>query len=64
VGFVTDHLEVLYDLDIEVKDLCARLGVHFVRAASLNDHPLMLDALADLVQHHAVDPPPEVPAAH
>jgi ferrochelatase len=64
VGFVTDHLEVLYDLDVEVKELCATLGMRFVRAASLNDHPLMLDALADLVAHHAVDPPAEVPAAH
>jgi ferrochelatase len=64
IGFVTDHLEVLYDLDIEVRDLCARLGMRFIRAASLNDHPLMLAALADLVRHHAVDPPAEVSAVH
>jgi ferrochelatase len=64
VGFVTDHLEVLYDLDIEVRDLCDRLGMRFARAGSLNDHPLMLDALSDLVQHHAVEPPSEVHAAH
>ncbi|OFX28225.1 MAG: ferrochelatase [Armatimonadetes bacterium RBG_16_67_12] len=64
VGFVTDHLEVLYDLDIEVRHLCERLGMRFVRAGSLNEHPLMLDALSDLVQHRAVEPPAEVPAAH
>jgi ferrochelatase len=64
VGFVTDHLEVLYDLDIEVREMCGRLGMRFVRAGSLNDHPLMLQAMADLIQHHAVDPPAEVPAAH
>lgn len=64
IGFVTDHLEVLYDLDIEVRDLCAHLGMRFVRAGSLNDHPRLLDALTDLVQHHAVAPPAEVPAAH
>jgi ferrochelatase len=64
VGFVTDHLEVLYDLDIEVKDLCDRLGMRFVRAASLNDHPLMLDALVDLLRHHAVEPPVEILTAH
>ncbi|MDR7417995.1 MAG: ferrochelatase [Armatimonadota bacterium] len=64
VGFVTDHLEVLYDLDIEVKALCDRLSMRYVRAASLNDHPLMLDALLDLVQHHAVEPPAEVTAVH
>ncbi len=49
IGFVADHLEVLYDLDIELRDLCACLGMRFVRAASLNDHPRLLDALADLV---------------
>jgi ferrochelatase len=64
IGFVADHLEVLYDLDIEVRDLCAHLGMRFVRAGSLNDHPRMLDALVDLVQHHAVAPPAEVLAAH
>lgn len=64
VGFVTDHLEVLYDLDIEIRRLCERLGMRFVRAGSLNEHPLMLDALSDLVQHHAVEPPAEIPAAH
>jgi ferrochelatase len=64
IGFVADHLEVLYDLDIEVRNLCASLGMRFVRAASLNDHPRMLDALADLVQHRAVAPPTEIAAAH
>jgi ferrochelatase len=64
VGFLSDHLEILYDLDVEVKALSDQLGLTFVRAPSLNDHPLLLTALADLVQHHAVEPPAEVPAAH
>jgi len=56
VGFITDHLEVLYDLDIEARNLAEGLGMRFVRAASLNDHPLMIEALADLVAHHATEP--------
>ena len=63
VGFITDHLEVLYDLDIEARDLAGRLGMRFVRAASLNDHPLMIEALADLVQHRAAEPS-DVHAVH
>jgi ferrochelatase len=64
VGFVADHLEVLYDLDIEARALAAGLDMQFVRAASLNDHPLMIEALADLVRHHAVEPPVDIVAAH
>lgn len=64
VGFIADHLEVLYDLDIEAKGLAGSLGLRFVRAGSLNDHPLLIEALADLVQHHAVEPPADAVAAH
>jgi ferrochelatase len=62
VGFVADHLEVLYDLDVEAAALARDLGVRFVRAASLNDHPLLVAALADLVQHHAVPASAEIVA--
>jgi ferrochelatase len=49
VGFIADHLEVLYDLDVEARGLADRLGMRLIRAASLNDHPLLIEALADLV---------------
>jgi ferrochelatase len=49
IGFVADHLEVLYDLDIEARQKCETLGVHYRRAASLNDDPLMAEAVADVV---------------
>jgi protoporphyrin/coproporphyrin ferrochelatase len=62
VGFITDHLEVLYDLDIEARRLADQLGMRLIRAASLNDHPLLIEALADLVQGAAVSPQ-GVPAA-
>ena len=50
VGFVSDHLEILYDLDIEAADLARALGVAFTRTASLNDDPAFLRVLADVVR--------------
>ncbi|HEU5231460.1 MAG TPA: ferrochelatase [Terriglobales bacterium] len=49
VGFVCDHVEVLYDIDIAFRDLGSRIGVDVVRTASLNDSPAFIAALADLV---------------
>jgi protoporphyrin/coproporphyrin ferrochelatase len=49
IGFVADHLEVLYDLDIEVADLAATLGLGYTRTASLNDDPAFIATLADLI---------------
>ena len=47
VGFVCDHIEVLYDLDVEAAAVARKLGLHFARAAAVNDHPRFIDALAD-----------------
>jgi ferrochelatase len=49
VGFVSDHLEVLYDLDIEAQDKADALGIAFARTTSLNDDPAFLAMLADVV---------------
>lgn len=48
-GFTADHLEVLYDLDIEARAVADRLGLAFARTRSLNDDPTVLSALADRV---------------
>ena len=48
-GFVADHLEVLYDLDIEARGLAEQLGLAFARTPVLNDDPTVLGALADRV---------------
>ena len=48
-GFTADHLEVLYDLDVEAARLAGELGLAFARTPSLNDHPEVLAALADRV---------------
>jgi ferrochelatase len=48
-GFVADHLEVLYDLDIAARDRAARLGLPFVRTASPNAAPQLVEAVTDAV---------------
>ena len=49
IGFVCDHIEVLYDLDIEARDVATGLGLPLARAAAVNDHPAFVAALADAV---------------
>ncbi|HEY8346438.1 MAG TPA: ferrochelatase [Symbiobacteriaceae bacterium] len=49
-GFISDHLEVLYDLDIDLKAKAEQLGIHFERTPMLNDHPLLARALASAVR--------------
>jgi protoporphyrin/coproporphyrin ferrochelatase len=49
-GFVADHLEVLYDVDIEARNLAEGVGMTLVRTRSPNDDPAFLDMLAGVVQ--------------
>jgi ferrochelatase len=55
VGFVSDHLEILYDLDIDAKQYATLLGVRLERTCSLNDDPDLIDALAN-VSRQAMEP--------
>jgi protoporphyrin/coproporphyrin ferrochelatase len=50
IGFVADHIEVLYDLDKEAGDVCAGLGLPMARAEAVNDSPLFIDMMADVVR--------------
>ena len=49
IGFVADHIEVLYDLDREAAQVCREIGLPLTRAAAVNDNPLFLDMMADVV---------------
>ena len=49
IGFVCDHVEVLYDLDVEARAVAAEAGLRFHRAQTANDHPAFIAMLADLV---------------
>jgi protoheme ferro-lyase len=49
IGFLCDHVEVLYDLDVEAAEVCRGIGLPMARAKSVNDHPRFVDAMADTV---------------
>jgi ferrochelatase len=50
IGFVSDHLEVLYDLDVEARDAAAGLGLRLVRASSASTHPAFIRMIRELVE--------------
>jgi protoporphyrin/coproporphyrin ferrochelatase len=50
IGFLCDHVEILYDIDIAFRQFAADLGMELVRPESLNDSRLLTEALADLAQ--------------
>jgi protoporphyrin/coproporphyrin ferrochelatase len=50
IGFVADHLEILWDIDVEAREKSQKLGVELDRTQSLNDDPRFVAALADLVR--------------
>jgi ferrochelatase len=49
IGFISDHLEVLYDLDHEARGLCDRLGVRMERAATVGVHPRFVAMIRELI---------------
>jgi protoporphyrin/coproporphyrin ferrochelatase len=50
IGFVCDHVEILFDIDILFRDFASERGIKLYRAESLNDSPLFVRAVADLAQ--------------
>jgi ferrochelatase len=67
LGFLCDHIEVLYDLDHEAAQLCSAIGLPMVRAEAVNDDERFLDAMTDAVmetwrRHETGAPLPVVPA--
>ena len=50
VGFVSDHLEILWDLDVEARERAQELGLELARIESMNDDPAFIGALAGVVQ--------------
>jgi ferrochelatase len=51
-GFVADHLEILYDLDVEARQVAADVGIAFVRTRMPNDDPAFVELLATVVREH------------
>jgi ferrochelatase len=49
IGFISDHMEVLYDLDTEARAICDERGIHMVRAATVGVHPAFLRMIRELI---------------
>jgi protoporphyrin/coproporphyrin ferrochelatase len=56
-GFVADHLETLYDLDIEARQVAEEAGIRFERTEMPNDDPAFIAVLAEVVREHAMAQP-------
>jgi ferrochelatase len=52
IGFISDHLEVLYDIDIELKQRAAGQGMQLERIAMLNATPPLIEILASVIEQH------------
>ena len=50
IGFVCDHVEVLYDLDIEAKATAREAGIEMIRASCPNDHPAFIRMMGDVIE--------------
>jgi len=50
IGFLSDHMEVMYDLDVEAAQLCAGLGINLVRAETVGTHPKLIAMLRQLIE--------------
>jgi ferrochelatase len=50
IGFLSDHMEVIYDLDTEARGLCDELGLRMARAGTVETHPCMIEMIAEFVE--------------
>lgn len=57
LGFVSDHMEVLYDLDLEARDHAATLDMHYVRASTPGNDPRMIEMIVELIRERLEDWP-------
>ncbi|HYO90142.1 MAG TPA: ferrochelatase, partial [Pyrinomonadaceae bacterium] len=49
VGFISDHMEILYDLDTEARSLCEQINLNMVRAATVGTHPVFVKMIRELI---------------
>lgn len=50
IGFISDHIEVIYDLDTEARECCDRLAINMVRAKTAGTHPLFVSMIRELIE--------------
>lgn len=60
IGFVSDHMEIIFDLDTEARQLCEELGIHMVRAATVGTHPRFIRMIRELVDERVDESKPRL----
>ena len=56
ISFISEHIEVLFDNDVECYEICQEKGIGYHRPPMPNSHPLLIDALVETVREHAQGP--------
>jgi protoporphyrin/coproporphyrin ferrochelatase len=56
IGFMSDHMEVLYDLDTEAHDLCTEIGLKMARVGTAGSHPKLIGMIRDMVFNAQTSP--------
>ena len=69
IGFLSDHMEVLFDLDEEAAEKCGELGIEIQRAKTVGTHPKFVEMLGDIIEERIRDSPDrraigQFPASH
>lgn len=59
IGFLSDHMEVLFDLDCEAVDACRELGLNMVRCETVGTHPTFVSMIRKLIQERIAEAPRE-----
>jgi len=57
IGFTSDHMEVLFDLDTEAKQLCEEIGLNMIRAATVGTHARFITMIRELIEERLTDTP-------
>jgi protoporphyrin/coproporphyrin ferrochelatase len=57
IGFISDHMEVMYDLDTEAQQLADEIGLHMVRAATVGTHPQFITMIRELILERMTENP-------
>jgi ferrochelatase len=57
IGFVSDHLEIIFDLDTQAQQLCVELGINMIRAATVGTHPRFIRMIRELILERTADAP-------
>ncbi len=61
IGFLSDHMEILWDLDEEAREVCAELGIEMARAGTVGSHPRFVAAVRETIQRGLAGEPVQEP---